>query len=167
MNMEFFEVPYHTVEEGFVRILFNEYTVPGKISFFPYEMYSAIRCETNDDDENYVDIPEAIFIPLKKKWDKYQSLVQLQNKTCELNNIGIAQEKSGDIENAIKTYEENVKLKGKATHSYERLMILYRKAKDYKNEIRVIKIAIKVFPKEQKYKDRLDKALSLLNNQNV
>ena len=31
---------------------------------------------------------------------------------------------------------------------YERLAILYRKRKDYENEIRVIKIAIEVFMKE-------------------
>lgn len=33
-------------------------------------------------------------------------------------------------------------------HTYDRLMILYRKKKDYYNEIRIIKIAISVFMKE-------------------
>ena len=40
-------------------------------------------------------------------------------------------------------------------------MILYRKRKDYANEIRVIKKAIKIF-KMPKYEERLKKASELL-----
>ena len=35
-----------------------------------------------------------------------------------------------------------------ATHSYQRLMTLYRKSKEYSKEIKVIKKAISVFTKE-------------------
>lgn len=65
------------------------------------------------------------------------------------NNLGIKLEKEGRIAEAIQVYEANIA--GDcypATHSFDRLMILYRKQKDYASEIRVIKKAIEVFSKE-------------------
>jgi hypothetical protein len=41
-------------------------------------------------------------------------------------------------------------------------MILYRKLKDYDNELRVIEKAIKIY-KEQKYLDRLNKLQNIKN----
>lgn len=76
-------------------------------------------------------------------WNDYS----LQN-CASLNNIGIAKEKAGDIDGAIRIYEENVAQEYPATHSYDRLMILYRKRKDYDNEIRIISKAINVFSAE-------------------
>lgn len=92
---------------------------------------------------------------LEKK-NKEEKVLQL---TAELNNKGIAEEKKGNINSAIKFYEENIKIGGAATHSYERLMILYRKQKKYDNEISIIKIAIKTFSKENKrlYLNKLSK----------
>ena len=65
--------------------------------------------------------------------------------TASNNNIGIAFEKQGDIASAIAVYESNLKIGYPATHSYERLTILYHKAGDIENEKRVINIAIQVF----------------------
>lgn len=68
---------------------------------------------------------------------------------ASLNNRGIELEKAGLIDEAIKVYEDNIK--GDcypATHSFERLMVLYRRRKDYSNEIRVIEKAVSVFAKE-------------------
>lgn len=106
----------------------------------------------------------------------YEKLVaeeQALFKCAELNNKGMAQEKSGNIDLAIETYEENIKGGYPATHSYDRLMILYRKRKDYLNELRIIDIALDVFNKDgipfdtnqirEKYKQRKEKALTLLN----
>lgn len=67
---------------------------------------------------------------------------------AELNNCGIEQEKSGNIAAAISTYEKNLTLNSPATHSYERLMVLYRKQKEYDKEISVIEKAINVFRNE-------------------
>ena len=69
-------------------------------------------------------------------------------KTSRLINIGIDLEKEGMIDEAIKVYEKSIIPKLPMKHPYERLAILYRKKKDYENEIRVIKIAIEVFMKE-------------------
>ena len=57
-------------------------------------------------------------------------------------------EKEGMINEAIAVYEKAIIPQLPATHPYDRLMILYRKKKDYYNEIRIIKIAISVFMKE-------------------
>lgn len=54
-------------------------------------------------------------------------------------------EKQGDIQGAISLYEENVATLYPALHAYTRLMVLYHKTKDFKNEKRIIKIAIEVF----------------------
>lgn len=75
---------------------------------------------------------------------------------AELNNTGMFLEKEGRIDEAIDVYEKNIS--GNcypATHSFDRLMILYRKRKDYDNEIRVIQKAIKIFTKENDRRARI------------
>ncbi len=65
------------------------------------------------------------------------------------NNSGIELEKSDRIDEAIRVYEANIA--GDcypACHSFDRLMVLYRKRKDFTNEIRVITKAIEIFTKE-------------------
>ena len=100
---------------------------------------------------------------------RLKDLFELQNKTAELNNKGIKYEKEGNIEKAIETYEKNVSLGYTATHSYDRLCIIYRKQKDYENEIRIINLFLTNFPNTKtfeksidKYKTRLSKATELL-----
>lgn len=68
--------------------------------------------------------------------------------TARLNNIGIEYEKNGDVHNAIKTYEKNIKIGYPATHSYDRLMKIYRRLKMYDKERAVVEVAIQVFNKE-------------------
>lgn len=80
----------------------------------------------------------------------------------ELNNRGISYEKMGKIEDAIATYEINITLGYSAHHAYKRLMILYRKQKDYHNERRVILRALEIFPAEMEYLDRLKKVEYLI-----
>lgn len=85
-------------------------------------------------------------------------------------------ENKGEIEFAIKEYEENLKEKFEGSHPYNRLAIIYRKNKDYDNEIRVLNSAIEIYtklsvsspredvdPKLKKFKERLEKALELKN----
>lgn len=86
-------------------------------------------------------------------------------ETARLNNEGIAFEKEGKIDEAIETYEKNISLGFKATHSFDRLRILYRKRKDYENMARVIKREGEVFgytqeevdEKINRYLDKKDK----------
>lgn len=113
----------------------------------------------------YFKIKTPTYERIIKDHEEYQEKMKKLNQCAELNNKGIEFEKSGDIPSAIAVYEENIS--GDcypATHSFDRLMILYRKAKDYENEIRIIKKAIKVL-KMDKYRERLIKANELLVKQ--
>lgn len=65
-----------------------------------------------------------------------------------LISLGINLEKEKMIDEAISVYEKAIIPQLPIKHPYERLAILYRKRKDYINEIRVVKIAISVFMKE-------------------
>ena len=77
--------------------------------------------------------------------NEYLERDKLLIETARLNNEGIAFEKEGKIDEAIETYEKNISLGFKATHSFDRLRILYRKRKDYENMARVIKREGEVF----------------------
>lgn len=79
-------------------------------------------------------------------------------KTARLNNIGIEHERNGDVDKAIEVYEENIQIGYPATHSYDRLMKIYRRLKLYKKEKEVIEKAIQVFGKHNE--ERFQKAVS-------
>lgn len=74
---------------------------------------------------------------------------------ARLNNEGMAAEKSGDIENAISIYERNI-LPGTyfTLLPYHRLCVLYRRQKDFDNEIRVIEAALSRFDPKSESKER-------------
>ena len=88
-------------------------------------------------------------------------------------------EKEQEISNAIKYYELCIQSNFEGSHPYNRLAILYRKQKDYNNEIRVIEQAISIFTdikskgyrefelteKINKFQDRLSKAKALREKQ--
>lgn len=73
---------------------------------------------------------------------------ELLYRTTNRNNIGIKLEKGGKIEDAIKVYEENVKAGFPATHSFNRLIVLYKRLKRPLDEKRVCEEYIKVFSVE-------------------
>jgi tetratricopeptide (TPR) repeat protein len=95
--------------------------------------------------------------------------VQEENKMYEcvdLNNTGIALEKEGKIDEAIEIYERCLDKAPVMCHPYDRLMILYRKRKDYDNEIKVIDLALQILGARwpnliEKYSTRKEKALLL------
>jgi len=86
---------------------------------------------------------------------------QRLQSTAALNNKGVELEKLGEIPAAIDTYEECIKLRYPATHAYWRLAVLYRKAKDRTNELRVIRVALEVFPGDEKFTARLNRVLAM------
>lgn len=112
--------------------------------------------------ENSVPISRKQYMELRNKLQKYKDKIYKLNQCAELNNIGIQCEKNNDIAGAIKVYEQNIEIKYPATHAYKRLMILYRKQGDLENELRVIKVACKVFPKSDEYKSRREKVQELI-----
>ncbi len=106
---------------------------------------------------NYVTIPKDYYLKVVDSRKKIDAFNQLLSKTAELNNLGISLEKQGKIDEAIKVYEDNIALGGKALHSFDRLIILYNKAKDFDNEKRVIFRAREVYNSEAMYDKRLSK----------
>lgn len=73
-----------------------------------------------------------------------------------------------DLTEAIKYYEENVQAGFTGTMPYDRLMVIYRRNKDYTNEQRIICSALSVFEKNDqmsdtlaKWKNRLEKSEKL------
>lgn len=105
--------------------------------------------------------PSLVRVPKSKleEWEsKYQPTKEFNenlSKVCTLNNKGIELEKDGNIDEAIAIYEECILIPYKAHHSYDRLLVLYRKRKDYENEKKVCLLAVERFPEDAKYKDRL------------
>ncbi|MDD4578955.1 MAG: hypothetical protein PHS75_10465 [Anaerolineaceae bacterium] len=106
----------------------------------------------------HIEITKDKLDDLEAKRIKQQQEEDTLRSTAKLNSKGMFFEKSGEIEKAIEVYEQNIKSEYPATHSYERLMILYRKRKEYENENRVIELAIKVFSIENQ--KRFDKAMT-------
>jgi len=61
------------------------------------------------------------------------------------NQSGTQAEANGDVDQAIKAYEKNIKKEIADSFPFDRLMIIYRKQKRYKDELRVINRGIEVF----------------------
>jgi tetratricopeptide (TPR) repeat protein len=106
-----------------------------------------------------------VLVEMDKKLQEHKEREKLLNQTARLNNKGIAYEKEGKIKQAINVYEKNIELGYPAHRSFQRLMILYRKAKDYENERRVVLRALDVFNSDEYYKGRLNKVEQLISNQ--
>lgn len=99
---------------------------------------------------------------------------------ADINLKALELEKQEDVDTAITLYEKNVSHRFDGNCPYDRLAIIYRKKKDYDNEIRVLETAIDVFThdvpasrsdrsiKLTRFKERLTKATKLkMNNQKV
>jgi tetratricopeptide (TPR) repeat protein len=65
----------------------------------------------------------------------------------ERNNEARLAEQDDDLNKAVKLYEQNIKEDYADEFAFERLMIIYRKLKEYEDELRVINRAIKLFQK--------------------
>jgi tetratricopeptide (TPR) repeat protein len=90
-------------------------------------------------------VHRSILNDMERRLSKYNAQEEKLAKCADLNQKGISHEKEGLINLAINAYEKNIEIACPGTHSYNRLMILYRKDKRYDDEIRVIKRTIEVF----------------------
>lgn len=111
----------------------------------------------------YIDIPEE-----KLKEMEQRRIEQLEKEMalydcCTLNNYGIALEKNGKTDLAVIEYEKNIEAGYPAHHAFKRLMIIYRKAKEYGKELKVIQRALEVFPNDKEYLQRLGKVKEIMS----
>lgn len=112
--------------------------------------------------EESVPVLSTQLVAFRNKLTAHNEQQQRLAQCAELNNKGMECERWGDIAGAVQAYEENVQLGYPAHHAYKRLLVLYRKAKDYKNELRIAQRACKVFPKDESYKQRREKIKELI-----
>jgi len=79
-------------------------------------------------------------------------------KVDERNDTAKEAEEAGDVNKAVRFYEQNIREDYADKFAFERLMIIYRQQKEYKDELRVIKRGIEVF--QQSFKDRVKHSLA-------
>lgn len=83
---------------------------------------------------------------------------RLAIKIEERNDEARWAEQGGNLDRAIKLYEQNIKENFADKFAFERLMIIYRKQKDFKNELRVINRGVELF--QENMKGHLKQSLS-------
>lgn len=101
------------------------------------------------DDHGYVGfyIDKSTHDNMIAEYERYNKFVNALSQMCTLNNQGMQLEKDNHINEAVAIYEKAIQIDYPATHPYDRLMVIYRRRKDYVNEIRVIKAAISMCDK--------------------
>lgn len=110
------------------------------------------------DRSGYLSVPAKKIVSMETKLQKEIEKERLLYECVSRNNRGTKYEKEGNINAAIELYEENIKPGCyPAMHSFDRLLVIYRRNGDYRNELRVCKRAVTVFKRMDKYKERLDK----------
>lgn len=120
----------------------------------------------------HAQITTCTIIELDKRLAERKAADRALKACAKRNTKGKEYEKAGEIGLAIRTYEKNIEGDCySACHSFDRLMVLYRKRKEYDKELAVIEKALDVLCKrypnlEIKYEDRKNKVLDLIKNQN-
>src|SRR5687767_12455731 len=66
-------------------------------------------------------------------------------KSARKNALVEEHNASDDIQQAVKTYEADIKQPDAGQVPFDRLLVLYRKQKKFKDELRVVNKAIKTF----------------------
>jgi tetratricopeptide (TPR) repeat protein len=101
-----------------------------------------------------------------KQWERHFSYL------CELKENGIELEKLEKIKEAIEAYRQAIEYGNKNLNfvnyasAIDRIVILYRKIKDYQSEIDILNFALShaMHPNQKlKYKQRLEKVGQLIN----
>ena len=117
---------------------------------------------------DYVEVSDSEYREMMLRYERRQRDDKWLSECVELNNEGILHEKNGDVESAIKAYEQNI-CPGcwPARYSFDRLLVLYRKKKDYDSERRVCLRAVDEFPEEEKYRQRLLKIDKLIEKHGI
>lgn len=115
------------------------------------------------DESKWFTVKTTVLKEWEKKLAAYKNDEKNLHQTTTNNNEGIAFEKQGDIASAIEVYENNLRIGYLASHSYNRLMIIYHREKRYEDEVRVIKKAIEVFSSDSRYNKDVAKWQERLN----
>lgn len=108
----------------------------------PFEL-SLDMTEASIDGKTTFAIKKSIYDEIVLAHEANERFNKLLGAAVANNNDGIALEKAGDIAGAIEKFEQNILPDTYFTlHPYHRLCVLYRRAGDYDNEIRVIETCL-------------------------
>lgn len=147
----------------------SEYT---KVTWWQLQQYFPIMDSKTSSDylaEHLLDESKWITVKatIMEEWEKKLAVYKDDENSLQLtasnNNKGIAFEKQGDTASAIEVYEKNLEIGYPASHSYNRLMIIYHREKRYEDEVRVIKKAIVAFSSDVRYNKDVTKWQERLN----
>lgn len=112
----------------------------------------------------YIEVPAKKIASMEKKLVSEVAKQKALTECADRNNRGKELEKDGRLDEAVALYEDNIKPGcWPATYSFDRLLVIYHKRQDYKNELRVCRRAVSVFKKIDKYKARLEKIITLMS----
>ncbi len=129
-----------------------------------YNVWSINRLLADNPDKSWNDIIEQEENAIKKQLSSTK-----EGATVDANLSGEELERAGRVDEAIALYEKCVSERFDGSYPYNRLAIIYRKRKDYDNEIRVLEQAIGIYShdisgdntKLSKFQERLEKAKEL------
>ena len=105
---------------------------------------------------------EDIRISLAKLKAENDAFTRRLNEVMSIDQKATALEKSGEIEKAVTEYENAIRCSYKIFHPFERLLVYYRKIKDYENEMRVALVAFKTWPNDVKLSKRIARIKELM-----
>lgn len=166
-------VPQIVADEGYTIVSIKEFTSKYKdvILCVPPQIRDAITASMIKG-QDLIQISTDTLNEIEKRANMHRAEEQRLQICVIRNNNGIELERGGKIDEAIKVYEENIADGYPTMHSYTRLMIIYRRLKDYDNEQRVIHRAIEVYEKAGlatddvgKWKLRMEKSKLLQSKQ--
>jgi hypothetical protein len=90
------------------------------------------------------------------KWESlYQEQCTIQKILADRNLKGKQLEKEGNLDAAIKLYEQNIYDEDEGQHPYTRLAIIYRKQARIDEEIRILMKTIQIFGHSEKWDRQL------------
>ena len=130
-----------------IEVKVSEYSKTKYLAFLSDELIEQLNVAVIYN-EKYIKVEESIITKLIEDVKNQKIKNDRINNCAKLNNVGTAFEKSGETLKAIEAYEKNIIDEYPATHSYDRLIKIYRRLKRHKDELRVLNLAIRAFSKE-------------------
>jgi len=114
-------------------------TVISQINLDEPEYPQATLKITKTKDRNLIPFTDEELIELSRKGGEVVEIFkQDSRKAFEISQKGVEFEKNMNIAEAIKCFEEAILLPKTPPNTFKRLIVYYRKNKDYSNEIRVL-----------------------------
>ena len=98
--------------------------------------------------KSFIEVPDEDYAEALRIANAIKARDESMSRVVGRNNFARDLEREGRVDAAVALYELNLEEQFCAIFSFERLMVIYRKRKEYTQEIRVIEKAIAVFTVE-------------------